>query len=255
MQNICAVIASAAWRVGMIKITGLTRRFNGFTAVDNLNLEIPPGAMYGFLGPNGAGKTTTLRMLMGLLQPTAGSVEIDGLTVAVDPVAVRARVGYLPDEIFLYDYLTGYQFLEFVADIHKLPDSVREPRIKELLEVFGLADAAGDYTANYSYGMKKKIALAGIVIHSPSLLILDEPFNGLDPQSTRDFRTLLERMVKAGTTVIFSSHVLEVVEKLVTHVGIICRGKMQLSDTIGNVVARHGSLEKAFFSLTEAAEA
>ena len=144
MPNICAVIASAAWRVDMIKISGLTRRFNGFTAVDNLNLDIPPGAMYGFLGPNGAGKTTTLRMLMGLLQPTAGSVEIDGLTVAADPVAVRARVGYLPDEIFLYDYLTGYQFLEFVADIHKLPDSVREPRIKELLEVFGLADAAGD---------------------------------------------------------------------------------------------------------------
>ncbi len=241
----------------MIKIRGLTRRFNGFTAVDDLNLEIPHGAVYGFLGPNGAGKTTTLRMLMGLLQPTAGSVEIDGILVASDPVAVRARVGYLPDEIFLYDYLTGYQFLEFVADVHNLPDSSKAAKISELLEAFGLTDAASDYTANYSFGMKKKIALAGIVIHSPSLLILDEPFNGLDPQSTRDFRALLERMVKAGTTVIFSSHVLEVVEKLVTHVGIIYKGKMRLSDTIANVTAAHGSLEKAFFSFTgpEGAEA
>lgn len=235
----------------MIKISGLTRRFNSHVAVDNLNLEIPRGAMFGFLGPNGAGKTTTLRMLMGLLQPNSGSVVIDGINVAADPVAVRARVGYLPDEIFLYDYLTGYQFLEFVADIHNLPEREKASKITELLEVFGLTEAASDYTANYSFGMKKKIALAGIVIHSPALLILDEPFNGLDPQSTRDFRALLERMVKAGTTVIFSSHVLEVVEKLVTHVGIIFRGRMRLSDTIANVTAAYGSLEKAFFSLTE----
>ncbi len=255
MPNICAATVTVALQAGMIRIQGLTRRFNGFTAVDNLNLEIQPGAMYGFLGPNGAGKTTTLRMLMGLLQPTAGSVEIDGIMVADDPVAVRARVGYLPDEIFLYDYLTGHQFLEFVADVHNLPETGKTARIRELLEVFGLTDAANDFTANYSFGMKKKIALAGIVIHSPSLLILDEPFNGLDPQSTRDFRALLERMVKSGTTVIFSSHVLEVVEKLVTHVGIIYKGKMRLSDTIARVTAAHGSLEKAFFTLTDSAAA
>ena len=253
MLSICAALVTSALQADMIKLTGLTRKFNGFTAVDNLNLEIPAGAMYGFLGPNGAGKTTTLRMLMGLLQPTAGSVEIDGRRVAEDPVAVRSKVGYLPDEIFLYDYLTGYQFLEFVADIHKLPEASKTGKIKELLENFGLSNAANDYTANYSFGMKKKIALAAIVIHSPSLLILDEPFNGLDPQSTRDFRSMLERMVKSGCTVIFSSHVLEVVEKLVTHVGIIFKGKMRLSDTIANVTGTHGSLEKAFFNLTDAA--
>ncbi len=235
----------------MIKITGLTRKFGEHVAVDNINLDIPRGAMFGFLGPNGAGKTTTLRMLMGLLQPTAGSAVIDGINVAVDPVAVRSRVGYLPDEIFLYDYLTGYQFLEFVADIHQIASPTKEKRIAELLELFDLCAAANDYTVNYSFGMKKKIALAGIVIHSPVLLILDEPFNGLDPQAIRDFRNLLDQMVKSGTTVIFSSHVLEVVEKLVTHVGIIASGKMRLCDNIANVTTNYGTLEKAFFELTE----
>lgn len=251
MQNIFVLAEISAFLAIMIKICNLSRSFNGYLAVDSINLEIPKGAMYGFLGPNGAGKTTTLRMLMGLLQPTSGSVKIDGINVAADPISVRARVGYLPDEIFLYDYLTGYQFLEFVADIHNIPEGEKASKISNLLDVFGLTDAASDYTANYSFGMKKKIALAGIVIHSPALLILDEPFNGLDPQSTRDFRSLLERMVKAGTTVIFSSHVLEVVEKLVTHIGIIAHGKICLSDTIANVTATYGSLEKAFFNLTE----
>lgn len=235
----------------MIKISGLTRKFGEDIAVDNIDLEIPRGAMFGFLGPNGAGKTTTLRMLMGLLQPTRGTATIDGIDVRVDPIGVRAKVGYLPDEIFLYDYLTGYQFLEFVADIHKVDPAIKHQKIGELLELFDLNDAASDYTLNYSFGMKKKIALAGIVIHSPCLLILDEPFNGLDPQAIRDFRTLLDKMVKNGTTVIFSSHVLEVVEKLVTHIGIISSGKLKLADGINPVTEKFGSLEKAFFELTE----
>ncbi|MDD2997945.1 MAG: ABC transporter ATP-binding protein [Candidatus Riflebacteria bacterium] len=234
----------------MIKIKNLTRSFNSHVAVDSISLDIPRGAMYGFLGPNGAGKTTTLRMLMGLLNPTSGSATVDGIDVTADPVAVRARVGYLPDEIFLYDYLTGYQFLEFLADVHNVPAEEKSARIGSLLELFGMTGVAGDYTANYSFGMKKKIALAGIVIHSPPLLILDEPFNGLDPQASRDFRVLLEQMVKSGTTVIFSSHVLEVVEKLVTHAGIISKGKICVSATIDSLIASYGSLEKAFFTLT-----
>jgi ABC-2 type transport system ATP-binding protein len=207
--------------------------------------------MFGFLGPNGAGKTTTLRMLMGLLEPTSGSASIDGIDVKKDPVGVKSIVGYLPDEIFLYDYLTGRQFLEFVADIHRIDEETRESRINGLLDLFGLNEAADDFTANYSFGMKKKIALAGIVIHDPTALILDEPFNGLDPQATRDFRKLLNKMVEQGTTVIFSSHVLEVVERLVTHAGIIHQGNLMLSDTIGGIADRFGSLEKAFFELTK----
>lgn len=235
----------------MIEIKNLTRKFGEMVAVDNISLSIPKGAMYGFLGPNGAGKTTTLRMLMGLLQPTKGTAMIDGIDVRQDPIKVRTITGYLPDEVFLYDYLTGWQFLEFLADIHNLPADTRTERIKELLDLFALTNAAEDYTANYSFGMKKKIALAGIIIHKPKLLILDEPFNGLDPQSSRDFRDLLGRMVENGSTVIFSSHVLEVVEKLVTKVGIISEGKIKAHDSFEAITSRFGTLEKAFFELTQ----
>lgn len=235
----------------MISIKDLKKSFNEKVAVDGITLEVPRGAVFGFLGPNGAGKTTTLRILMGLLQPDSGRVEIDGINVAADPIAVRARVGYLPDEIFLYDYLTGYQFLDFVADVHQLPKADRKQRIEELLSQFGLSDAADEYTANYSFGMKKKMALASIIIHAPRVLILDEPFNGLDPQATRDFRLLLDKMVKNDTTIIFSSHVLEVVEKLVTHVGIISSGRLRLSESLEKVAQSWSSLEKAFFELTD----
>ncbi len=235
----------------MIITKNLCKEFNGQKAVTNLNLNIPQGAMFGFLGPNGAGKTTTLRILMGLLQPSSGEAIIDGIDVCKNPIEVRAKVGYLPDEIFLYDYLSGHQFLEFVADIHKIPESTKNSKIDELLSLFGLENAADEYTANYSFGMKKKLALAGIVIHNPPVLLLDEPFNGLDPQATRDFRNLLINMAKSGTTVIFSSHVLEVVEKLVTHAGIISRGELKIQDSIENFSKKFSSLEKAFFKFTE----
>ncbi|MBR4330850.1 MAG: ABC transporter ATP-binding protein [Candidatus Riflebacteria bacterium] len=234
----------------MIELSHLTRKFNEHVAVDDLCLNIPNGAMFGFLGANGAGKTTTLKMIMGLLQPTAGSVAIDGLNVAANPVEVKSKVGYLPDEVFLYDYLTGRQFLDFVADIYNIKTEEREEKINNLLVSFGLEEAADDFAGNYSFGMKKKLALAGIVVHNPSLLILDEPFNGLDPQATRDFKNMLKKMSKEGTTIIFSSHVLEVVEKMVTHVGIINKGKLKICDSIENIVKNYKSLEKAFFAMT-----
>jgi len=235
----------------MIEIDGLTKRYGDKVAVNGLTLSVPRGAMFGFLGPNGAGKTTTLRMLMGLLQPSSGSAHIAGLDVTKDAVAVRACVGYLPDEVFLYDYLTGQQFLEFVADIRGIRGEERDARIRELLEFFGLASAAGEYTVNYSFGMKKKLALSGIVMHKPSVLLLDEPFNGLDPQAVKDCRSMLTRMTSEGSTVLFSSHVLEVVEKLVTHAAIIDDGKLRAAGTLSEVCAAHeNSLEKAFFALT-----
>ena len=234
----------------MIELSHLTRKFNEHVAVDDLCLEIPKGAMFGFLGANGAGKTTTLKMIMGLLQPTSGFVSIDGLKVAENPTKVKSMVGYLPDEVFLYDYLTGRQFLDFVADVYNIDSSIREEKINTLLSFFGLEEAANDFSGNYSFGMKKKLALAGIVVHDPSLLILDEPFNGLDPQATRDFKKMLKKMSGEGTTIIFSSHVLEVVEKLVTHVGIINKGKLKICDGINSIVKGYGSLEKAFFATT-----
>lgn len=234
----------------MLKISSLYKSFGTKQAVYNLNLNIPSGAIFGFLGSNGAGKTTTLKMLMGLLQPDSGSVYIDGTSVAADPISVRGKVGFLPDEIFLYDYLTGYQFLEFVADIYKFPVAERKARIDNLLEIFDLSSVADEYTVNYSFGMKKKIALAGIILHFPKVLILDEPFNGLDPQAIRDLRTLLGQMVKNGTTIVFSSHVLEVVEKFVTHIGIISSGRLLVAEKMDKITADYGSLEKAFFKLT-----
>ena len=235
----------------MITIKALSKLYNEQLAVNSISLEIPKGAMYGFLGPNGAGKTTTLRMLMGLLQPSSGTATINNIDVTTDPISVRANVGYLPDEIFLYDYLTGIQFLDFIADIHHIDPETKEQKINDLLALFGLQEAANDFTANYSFGMKKKLALAGIVIHNPPVLILDEPFNGLDPQATRDFRNLLNSMVESGTTVIFSSHVLEVVEKLVTHAGIISKGEIKVSAPIKEITQKFGSLEEAFFKLTK----
>jgi len=236
----------------MIEFEGLTKKFGEKSAVDGLTFSVPQGATFGFIGPNGAGKTTTLRMLMGLLKPTAGRALIDGLDVTRQTLEVKKRVGYLPDEVFLYDYLTGQQFLEFVTEIRGLDLTTRRERIKFYLEFFDLDNVAGDYTANYSFGMKKKLALAGIVMHNPSVLILDEPFNGLDPQAVKDFRELLRKMVGEGTTIIFSSHVLEVVEKLVSHVGIIDQGKLRIVADIEELKRLHGgSLEKAFFDIVK----
>ncbi|MFZ2955707.1 MAG: ABC transporter ATP-binding protein [Candidatus Ozemobacteraceae bacterium] len=236
----------------MIVFDGLTRKYGSRTVVDNLNLRVPDGAVFGFIGPNGAGKTTTLRMLMGLLRPSAGRATIDGFDVSTQSLEVRARVGYLPDDVFLYDYLTGRQFLEFIADIRNISPDEAGKRIDEALERFSLVDAAGEYTANYSFGMKKKLALAGIILHKPSVLLLDEPFNGLDPQAVKDFRTLLQRMAGEGVTILFSSHVLEVVEKLVSHVGVIAGGKLCASGPLGEILAAPGeSLETAFFKLIE----
>jgi len=235
----------------MIEIEHLTKRYGEKAAVAGLSLSVPRGAMFGFLGPNGAGKTTTLRMLMGLLQPTSGTARIDGLDVTRQSVKVRAQVGYLPDEVFLYDYLTGRQFLEFVADMRGITGAASDSRIRELLDFFDLETAAGEYTVNYSFGMKKKLALAGIVLHRPAVLLLDEPFNGLDPQAVRDCRSMLVRMTEEGSTVLFSSHVLEVVEKLVTHVAIIDQGTLRAAGRLDEVCGPHeNSLEKAFFALT-----
>jgi ABC-2 type transport system ATP-binding protein len=235
----------------MIVFEGLTKTFGTSCAVNALTFCVPKGAIFGFLGPNGAGKTTTLKMLMGLLAPTRGRAMIGECDVTTDSLQVKRQVGYLPDEVFLYDYLTGQQFLEFVADIHGLTTAERQDRIKHYVSFFDLENAIGDYTANYSFGMKKKLALAGIVLHRPSVLLLDEPFNGLDPQAVRDCRELLKKMAAQGATIMFSSHVLEVVEKLVSHVGIISQGSLKAVGELAGIIGPHGgSLEKAFFAHT-----
>lgn len=231
----------------MLKIENLTKRFGSKIAVDNLSLEVEKGSVFGFLGPNGAGKTTTLRMVLGLLQPNQGSIAVDGIDAIANSIEVKKITGYLPDEIFLYDYLSGRDYLSFIADVYGLFGKEKEKKINEMLEKFDLRNAENEYSANYSLGMKKKLALAGTVLHDPKLLILDEPFNGLDPQATKDVKALLKQMANGGTTIIFSSHVLEVVEKTVTHAGIISDGKIAVSKKIEEITKEYGSLEKAFF--------
>lgn len=235
----------------MLKIQNLTKTFNGKAAVNDLSFEVKQGSVFGFLGPNGAGKTTTLRTILGLLEPDKGSITVDGIDALKNSIAVKQITGYLPDEIFLYDYLSGRDFLNFVAEVYGLSNKEKIEKVEKLLNQFGLENAANEYSANYSLGMKKKLALAATVIHEPKLLILDEPFNGLDPQASRDLRNLLKQMAEKGTTIIFSSHVLEVVEKIVTHAGIISNGSMTISAPIEDITKEYGSLEQAFFRITE----
>lgn len=237
----------------MIRFEKLTKLYDQVVGVSGLDFEVTQGSIFGFLGPNGAGKTTTIRILMGLLAPSSGKAFIDGLDATCESMKVKSKVGYLPDEIFLYDYLTGRQFLEFVGEMRGIDDVTLSNRIDHYLDFFGLSDAAGEFTTNYSYGMKKKLALAGTVLHKPTVMILDEPFNGLDPQAIRDFQSLMIAMAKEGTTILFSSHVLVMVEKLVTHVGIISQGRMVTTEKLETLLKCHnGSLEKAFFTLTAA---
>lgn len=233
----------------MIQIAGLIKKFDSKVAVNIDTMNVPKGVVYGFIGPNGAGKTTTLKMIMGLMQPTVGKIMINDTNISQNPLYAKTIAGFLPDEIFLYDYLSGYQFLEFLADIHKLPKDKKQERIDYLVELFDLNDFVHDYSTNYSFGMKKRLALAGIVIHEPTLLILDEPFNGLDPQAIKDFRDYLNKVAKQGTTVIFSSHVLEVVERIATHIGLISSGTIKISTDFNTLLSKYNSLENAFFEL------
>lgn len=244
-----------------IQATALTKTFPGakkqspVIAVDNIDLSVGKGEFYGFLGPNGAGKSTTIRMLTGLLRPTAGRITIAGHDLAADPVAVKRVIGVLPEELNLYERLTGREFIIFAGQMYGLTTREAARRCDELLHLTELADDADRLIVDYSMGMKKKAALAGAMIHAPRVLFLDEPFNGVDAVSARAIRDALRRMTEQGATVFFSSHVLEVVEKLCTRVAIISHGRIVGEGTLDQLRASaasgdgHGSLEDIFISL------
>lgn len=209
-----------------IETRGLVRTFGDFTAVAGIDLAVPVGSFFGFLGPNGAGKSTTIKCLTGLLRPTAGTMRILGLDPLADPVAVKRRVGVVPEDLALFDRLTGFENLSFVARVHGLPEATFEQRASELLAVMQLTEAAGTLVADYSHGMRKKLSLAAAFLPSPRLLFLDEPFEGIDAISSRQIKRLLHEFVGRGGTVFLTSHVLEIVERLADHVGIIHRGRL-----------------------------
>ncbi|MGO8671428.1 MAG: ABC transporter ATP-binding protein [Capsulimonadaceae bacterium] len=242
---------------------GLTRVYKGegkggdFLAVDRLDLQVAPGEFYGFLGPNGAGKSTTIKMLTGLLRPTAGRVVIAGRDLAGDPLGVKRLIGVLPEELNLYERLTATEFLLFAAQMYGLPLTEARRRADSLLGLMELSDSASKLIVDFSMGMKKKTALAAAMIHEPRVLFLDEPFNGIDALSSRKIRDVLRQRTALGTTIFFSSHVLEVVEKLCTRVAIIARGRLVGEGTMDELRAstQDSNLEDIFVHLVSDATA
>ena len=238
----------------MISFKHLTKNYGEFTAVRDLELSVEKGEVFGFLGPNGAGKTTTIRMMMGILVPTSGRVEIDGLDCQADRVELKRRVGYLPDNPMFYDYLRGREILIFVGEMHGQPRAEAEKRAGTLLAELALDDAAEEYAVNYSTGMKKKLGLACALIHDPAVLILDEPTNGLDPRAAREVQERLRASAAQGKTIFLSTHLLYMAERICSRVGIIDKGGLVAVGplkALQDEVVPGGSLEEVFFKVTQ----
>ncbi len=222
----------------------LLRVFGQKAAVNYLTLTVQRGEFYGFLGPNGAGKSTTIKMMVGLLRPTSGSVYVGGIDVWHEPIRARAIMGVLPEYLNLYERLSGREFLIFAGHMYGVPGADIRRRSEELLHVLTLTDDAEKLIVDYSVGMRKKIALAAALIHRPQVLFLDEPFEGIDPVSSRTIRDILRDLTRHGTTVFFSSHIMEVVERLCTRVGIINQGKLVAEGTLQELRDRASGEEK-----------
>jgi ABC-2 type transport system ATP-binding protein len=209
-----------------ISTTGLTRRFGDLLAVDGVNLQVAPGQFFGFLGPNGAGKSTTIKMLTGLLAPTSGQIEILGLNLNTDPVNVKRQIGVVPEGMALFGRLTGSEFLNFAGRMYGLDRTTAAQRAAELLEFMQLADQPKKLVTDYSHGMQKKLAMAAAVIHGPKVLFLDEPFEGVDAIAAGTLKSMLQGMIARGATIFLTSHVLEIVERLCSHLAIIHHGRL-----------------------------
>ncbi|MDO7881387.1 ATP-binding cassette domain-containing protein [Salinibacterium soli] len=232
----------------VLTVTGLTKRFDDTVAVDGIDLTVPAGAFYGIVGPNGAGKTTTLSMVTGLLRPDAGTVTVHGADVWADPAAAKRNMGVLPDRLRLFDKLTGSQLLYYSGVLRGLSSAVTKQRTADLAEVFGIQDALGRLVSDYSSGMTKKVALAAALIHSPRLLVLDEPFESVDPVSASTVTEVLKNYVAQGGTVLLSSHSMDLVERICDNVAIVVGGSILADGTIAEVRGS-GTLEEKFVEL------
>ena len=232
----------------MLKIEHLTKKFGEQTAVDDLNLHIAPGEIYGFIGHNGAGKTTTLKSVVGILRFEEGEILIDGRSIKSDPLGCKRQIAYIPDNPDLYDYMTGIRFLNFIADIFGIQSSVRQERINKYADAFNLTENLSQPIASYSHGMKQKLAIISAWIHNPKLIIMDEPFVGLDPKASHLLKEMMREVCDNGGAIFFSTHVLEVAEKLCDKVAIIKDGKLIRSGTMEEVKGDE-SLEQVFLEL------
>jgi ABC-2 type transport system ATP-binding protein len=240
----------AAAPVLALSVRGLSRQFGDFLAVDDLNLDVYRGAFFGFLGPNGAGKSTTIKMLTGLLAPTEGSIEILNRDVTRDSTAIKRMIGVVPEDLNLFDRLTGAEYLTFVGRMHQLEARVIAERTAELLHVMELEHKPKSLIIEYSHGMRKKISLAAALLHNPQVLFLDEPFEGVDAVAARTIKNILERMCERGVTIFLTSHILEIVERLCTDIAIINHGRLIVSGKLDEMREQAGtSLEDYFVSL------
>ena len=236
-------------------VRGLTKTYGAKTAVDQLDLTVRRGELYALLGPNGAGKTTTLRMVSGLLKPNAGSISVCDVDALATPAKSKALVAWLPDEPMLYDKLTPLEYLDFVAGLWSVPGKIAKARAEDLLKAFDLWDQRNKPCEGFSRGMKQKAALAGALIHDPKLLILDEPLTGLDASMARLIKDMLQQRVREGGTVILTTHILEVAERLADRIGVIARGKLVAQGTLDELRATAGAdrstLEDVFLKLID----
>lgn len=235
----------------MLKITNFSKSYKGNKkAVDNLNIEVESGDIYGFIGHNGAGKTTTMRAVAGALDFEEGEIKINNVSLKDNPVLCKSMLAYIPDNPDIYDYLTGIQYLNFIGDIFKINKVEREELIKKYADLFEITANLGDMISSYSHGMKQKLTIISALIHKPKLLLMDEPFVGLDPKASHTFKIIMNEMCENGSAIFFSTHVLDVAEKLCNKVAIIRNGKLIASGDINNVIGNK-SLEDVFLELIE----
>jgi ABC-2 type transport system ATP-binding protein len=242
----------------MIRLENLTKLYGSFVAVDDISLHVPRGVLYGCLGPNGAGKTTTLRMIAGILRPTQGRVLLGGDDVHANPLSAKRRLGFIPDRPFVYDKLTGAEFLRFVAGLYGQEGDTVERRIAELLEVFELTSWQDELVEAYSHGMRQKLIISSALIHRPECIVVDEPMVGLDPKAARLLKDIFRQFVAKGGTVLMSTHTLEIAEAMCDQIAIIQHGKIIAAGTVNDVRRQHkagdASLEELFLKLTGGAQ-
>lgn len=234
----------------MLKIVNLTKKYKDKKAVDNLSLEVKSGEIFGFIGHNGAGKTTTIKSIVGIHDFDEGDILIDGISIKKDAITCKKKIAYIPDNPDIYENLTGISYLNFVADVFEIDEKTRKEKIEKYANMFEIKDNLKNVISSYSHGMKQKLVIISSLIHSPKLLVLDEPFVGLDPKSTFLLKQIMKDMTKEKTAIFFSSHVLEVVEKLCDRIGIIKQGQLIKVGSVDEIKGDK-SLEGVFLELTE----
>ena len=241
----------------MIELKSLTKKYGDYTAVGDFNLSVQKGEIFGFIGPNGAGKTTTIKMIGGILAPSAGTVTVAGIDIQKEPEKAKSKIGFIPDRPYLYEKLTGMEFLKFTADLYSVPDDIFNKKAQQNLEMFSLADWSDELIESYSHGMKQRLIMSAALLHDPEVIIVDEPMVGLDPVAIMLVKDLFQRLAHKGVTVFMSTHTLAVAEDICERIGVINKGHLIASGTTAELQREanvtDAALEQVFLNLTNTA--